>query len=96
MVFEATKRRAINTPVQGTAAEIMKMGMLKTLKRLNSDKIDAQLLLQVHDEVIFSVHKDDLNAATKAIQEELESVVEWPFPLKVSVSSGKSWSDLSK
>jgi DNA polymerase I len=96
MVFEAAKRVAINTPVQGTAAEIMKIGMLKTLKRLKSEQVNATLLLQVHDEIIFSVHKDELDQTIKIIREELESVVGWAFPLKVSVQSGNSWSDLSK
>jgi len=96
MIFEASKRIAINTPVQGAAAEIMKIGMIKTVDQIRKEKIDAELLLQVHDEIIFSVKESDLARAIKVIQEELESVVAWPFPLKISINSGKSWGELSK
>jgi DNA polymerase-1 len=95
-VFEAAKRVAINTPVQGTAAEIMKIGMLKTMKRIAAEKIDADMILQVHDELIFSVSEQDSAQAAAVIKAELEAVVSWPFSLEVSIKSGKSWSDVTK
>ena len=95
-VFEAAKRVAINTPVQGSAAEIMKIGMIKIIQRVITEKVDAQLLLQVHDELVFSVLERDLALATSIIKQELESVVAWPFPLEVSIKSGNSWSDVTK
>ena len=74
----------------------MKVGMLKSLDCISDRKLDAKLLLQVHDEIIFSVAKNDEKSAITCIKEALESVVCWPFDLKVSIKSGKSWSDITK
>jgi len=95
-LYELAKRIAINSAVQGTAAEIMKIGMIKLQKNLDDAKLDAKILLQIHDELILSVQKDQLNKALKITQESLESVVDWQVPLTVQVKTGSTWKEVTK
>ncbi len=100
-LFEANKtlfqqgcRVAINTVAQGTAAELVKMGMIAVLEALLSTKLEARMILQVHDEVILEVANQDLAQAKAVVQQALESVVDWEIPLTVGIHDGRSWDEL--
>lgn len=95
-LYEMAKRIAINTPVQGTAAEIMKVGMVNLNKAFDQQGIDAKILLQIHDELIISAANQDVEKAQKAIKATLESVVDWNIPLTVQMQAGKTWQDVTK
>lgn len=95
-LYEEARRIAINTVAQGTAAEIMKQGMIALDKALKQNKLDACLLLQIHDELIISVHKDASKQAQIIAQKILESVVEWNVPLEVVTCLGADWAAVSK
>lgn len=88
------ERVAVNTPIQGSAADIVKLAMIKVSKRLADEDFDAQLLLQVHDELIFEVAEDSAHKAAAVIREVMESVVELKVPLRVNVEIGKDWGEL--
>ncbi|MDR1587626.1 MAG: DNA polymerase I [Treponema sp.] len=89
----AAERVAVNTPIQGSAADIVKTAMLNLDKRLNAEKSPARLLLQVHDELILECPKEEAPAAARLTQEVMEQAVTLRIPLRVSVETGKRWGD---
>ncbi|MDR0877743.1 MAG: DNA polymerase I, partial [Treponema sp.] len=89
----AAERVAVNTPIQGSAADIVKTAMLNLDKALTASKSPARLLLQVHDELILECPKDDARAAAALVQAEMEKAVRLSIPLRVSVETGKRWGD---
>lgn len=93
-MFELAKRIAINTVAQGTAAEIMKMGMIVVDKVLKAKGFDAHILLQIHDEVLVTVAKDQVDSVQREIKLALESVVDWEIPLTVDVNEGSNWREV--
>lgn len=95
-LFEQGKRVAINTPVQGTAAELMKLAMIKIHSLFENRKNDAAMLLQIHDEIIIEVDHQALDQVEKIVKKTMENIVDWNVPLTVSLRSGKSWADVSK
>ena len=87
----AGKRIAMNTPVQGTAADLIKIAMINVYNRLKSEDIDAKLILQVHDELILEASEADAERAAKLLSEEMQNVYEMKVPLSVDVHIGRSW-----
>ena len=87
------ERIAVNTPIQGSAADIVKKAMLDVTALLKKEGCSAQLLLQVHDELIFECPKEEADTAATLIRQAMESVVELRVPLKVSVEIGPRWGD---
>lgn len=95
-LYEEAKRIAVNTVAQGTAAEIMKQGMIKLDAEFKKLGLDAKMILQIHDELLISVAKDQQEAAEKVVKEVLEHVVNWPIPLVVTTRVGADWKEVSK
>ncbi len=93
-LYELAKRIAINSAVQGTAAEIMKMGMIKLQNNLDTANVQANILLQIHDELILTVPKNQLEVVAKITKESLESVVDWEIPLTVQIKVGPTWGNM--
>ena len=89
----AAERVAVNTPIQGSAADIVKTAMLNLDKALTGAKSPARMLLQVHDELIFECPKDAVKEAAELIKKEMENAVKLKIPLRVSVETGKRWGD---
>lgn len=89
----AGKRIAMNTPVQGTAADLIKIAMINVYKRLNAEKLNAKLILQVHDELIVEASVADSAKAKTILQEEMQNVYQMRVPLAADVNEGKSWYD---
>ena len=87
------ERVAMNAPIQGTAADIIKIAMLNVDSRLKKEKLDAKLVLQVHDELIIEAKKEDAGAAKKILKEEMENVADFGIPLEVSVGTGFTWAE---
>jgi len=90
---EFAERTAINTPIQGTAADIIKLAMIKVDKKLKEAKLKANMLLQIHDELVFEVPEKEVEKAEKLVKKCMESVMKLDVPLVVNISVGK---DLSK
>ena len=87
------RRLAMNTPIQGTAADIIKIAMIKVRDRLEQSDIDARLILQVHDELIVECAVKDLSKAKEILKYEMENAVLLKAPLKVDIGEGGSWYD---
>lgn len=85
------ERAAMNTPVQGTAADIIKLAMVKVAQRLKEGGYKARLILQVHDELVVECPYEEVEAVSKLLQETMESVAKLNVPLVAEVSSGKDW-----
>ena len=85
------ERIAMNSPVQGTAADIMKLAMIRVDARLNRDKSKARIVLQVHDELLIETPLEEESYVKKMLQEEMEAAAQISVPLEVSVSTGSDW-----
>ena len=93
IVQAAAKRIAMNTPIQGTAADIIKLAMIKVYKRLEAEKLPARLILQVHDELIVEAEESCAEKAAEILKEEMENCVKMAVPLTADVKIGKTWFD---
>ena len=93
IVASLNARLAMNTPIQGTAADIIKLAMINVFEYIEETKVDAKLLLQVHDELIFDVNKDVVDEFTIEMVKIMEEAVELDVKLKAEASSGSSWYD---
>ncbi|MCM3393008.1 DNA polymerase I [Cytobacillus oceanisediminis] len=87
------ERTAMNTPIQGSAADIIKKAMIDMADRLRKEELKARLLLQVHDELIFEVPEDEIETLKKIVPDVMENAVELKVPLKVDYSFGPTWFD---
>jgi len=86
-----SENAAVNTPVQGSAADLMKVAMLRVQKRLDASGLQARMLLQVHDELVFECPAAEVPALTALARAEMEGAMELSVPLKVDVGSGPDW-----
>ena len=82
---------ALNTPIQGTSADILKLAMIEIYKKLNNGKYKTKMLLQVHDELIFNVPESELEEIKELVRDTMENIYELSVPLKVEINYGKNW-----
>lgn len=92
-IRQASERMAINTPLQGTAADIIKVAMIRIQNRLEERAFLTKMIMQVHDELVFEVPEPEVQKTLPMIQKEMETVMELAVPLKVSISLGKNWAE---
>lgn len=93
MVREFGKRAAMNTPIQGTAADIMKIAMNNVYKKLKEENLDARIILQVHDELLIESSEKDCKKAKDILKSCMENAMNMDVPLKVELTEAKSWYD---
>ncbi len=93
MVQAFGERAAMNSPIQGTAADIIKVAMINVHRALKEAKIDARLILQVHDELIIEAHRDCADKALSILRKEMENATKLSVPLTAEISVGKTWFD---
>lgn len=91
VVRSAAERNAVNAPIQGTAADIIKIAMIRVQDRFRESGIKTKMLLQVHDELVFDVPKDELEKVSKIITEEMENAHKLEVPLDVELGTGQNW-----
>jgi DNA polymerase I len=87
------ERTAMNTPIQGSAADVIKLAMIRMDARLKRENLQAKLLLQVHDELIFEAPKEEIELLERIVPEEMEKAIELAVPLKADYSYGPTWFD---
>ena len=90
-VREFAKRAAMNAPIQGTAADIIKIAMIKIHEKLKESNYKTRMLIQVHDELVFDVPKNELEEVKKLIEDTMIHAVELNVPMEVSSSHGDNW-----
>jgi len=91
---EAAERMAINMPVQGTSADIIKVAMVRLDEEMIKRHLKSKLLLQVHDELIFEVPEDELEEMKKLVPHIMSTSLKLSLPLKVDVKTGKNWGQM--
>jgi DNA polymerase-1 len=87
------ERMAINTPIQGTAADLIKLAMINIRKRLTQENPGSKMILQVHDELVFEVPDREIEPMKKLVKEEMEGVLMLSVPIKVDIGVGKNWDE---
>mgnify|MGYP002641086837 CR=1 FL=1 len=87
------ERMAVNTPIQGTAADLIKQAMINIHDRMKRENFRSKMLLQVHDELVFEVPEDELERLIPMVKKEMESVYPLDVPLKVDINQGKNWDE---
>ena len=88
------ERTALNSPLQGTAADLIKMAMISIDARLKKEKLAAKMILQVHDELLFELPVKEKSKLEKLVKEEMEGVYKLAVPLVVEIGTGPNWRDL--
>jgi DNA polymerase-1 len=88
------ERTAINTPIQGTAADLIKVTMIRIFNKMRQQKLAGRMILQVHDELIFEAPEEEIESLSRLVKAEMENVLEMSVPLKVDMSWGNNWSEV--
>lgn len=91
VVRSAAERNAVNAPIQGSAADVIKIAMINIHKKLKEENWKSKMLLQVHDELVFDVHNDELEKIQPMIKHEMENAFKMAVPLEVELGMGKDW-----
>ena len=91
IVRGAAERNAVNAPIQGSAADIIKLAMISIQKELKNKKWKSKMLLQVHDELVFDVHKTELDALKIMVKTKMENAFIIDVPLVVDIGEGANW-----
>ncbi len=90
---EFSKRAAINTPIQGTAADLIKIAMIDVERKLSTSSFPGGLLLSIHDELLFEIEETRVEAAKQIVRESMENVVKLEVPIEVSIGTGQNWDE---
>jgi DNA polymerase-1 len=96
MLRSAAEREATNAPLQGSAADIMKLAMVRIRERLAREELEARMLLQIHDELIFEVPQSTLHETAGVVRSEMEGAVQLSVPLSVTLKVGSNWYDVEQ
>ena len=91
MIRAMAERNAINTPIQGSAADIIKLAMIAVDKEISKQKLKSRMLLQVHDELVFDMHKDETLLLKSIVKEKMEQAISLQVPLIVDIGEGDNW-----
>jgi len=87
------ERIAINTVIQGSAADLKKLAMINVFRRLRSERVKTRMLLQIHDELVFEVPPNELSQIATVVEEEMSGAAELTVPLKVDIKTGDNWAE---
>ena len=87
------ERMALNTPIQGSSADILKKAMIEIDEAFTKEKLESTMLLQVHDELIFNVKNDEVDKVKKIVKDIMENTIKLSVPLEVDIETGTNWYD---
>jgi DNA polymerase-1 len=90
-VRSLAERNAVNAPIQGTSADIIKLAMIKTAQRISQEGLESRMILQIHDELVFDTMPDEVERLKAIVKEEMENVIELSIPLTVECNHGHNW-----
>jgi len=93
-IRQFAERQAVNTPIQGTASDLIKMAMVKISKQIQDDSLASKMILQIHDELVFDLPTVELKILTKLVKEEMEQVKKLDVPIKIDMKKGMNWLDM--
>jgi DNA polymerase-1 len=90
-IRQFAQRQAVNTPIQGTASDLIKLAMIKISAQIKAKGLKAKMILQIHDELVFDLPISELNTLSHLVKDEMENVMELDVPIKVDMKEGKNW-----
>ena len=90
------ERTAINAPIQGSAADIIKVAMIEIYNEFKKKRLKSSMILQVHDELVFEIYKEELKKVKKIVRDKMENIEKMRVPIKTNISIGKNWLDLTE
>ena len=93
LIRSSGERMALNTPIQGSSADIMKLAMIEVYKKLKENNLESKMILQIHDEIIIDAKESEIDTLKKIVKDAMENIVELKVPLKVEINIGKNWFD---
>ena len=93
IVRGAAERNAVNAPVQGSAADIIKIAMVNIFQKMSSENLKSKMLIQVHDELVFEIHNLEIEKMKKLISNEMQTAFKLKVPLTVDMGLGNNWFD---
>ena len=93
MIKEFAQRAAINQPIQGTAADLIKMAMIDVDKKLQEQNLKSKMIMQVHDELVFEVKQDELDKIKELVKNSMENIYKFDVKMLVDINWGKSWKE---
>ena len=91
LIRSAAERNAVNAPIQGTAADIIKIAMINIFNKFSEAKLKSKMLLQVHDELVFDVFNDEIELVKSIIKQEMENAFTLKVPLTIDMDQGNNW-----
>ena len=90
------ERQAINAPMQGTAADIIKIAMVKISRQLSAQKLSSTMIMTVHDELVFDVPQEEVKSMVSLVRQEMEGAMDLSVPMKTSIKVGPNWLEMEK
>ncbi|MFA4889007.1 MAG: DNA polymerase I [Candidatus Omnitrophota bacterium] len=93
-IRQFAQRQAVNAPIQGSASDLIKLAMVKIHGELIEKKLEAKMIMQIHDELVFNLPERELSQAAELVRERMENVLELDVPVKVEIKKGKNWLDM--
>ncbi|OGX15361.1 MAG: hypothetical protein A2166_04470 [Omnitrophica WOR_2 bacterium RBG_13_41_10] len=90
-IRQFAERKAINTPIQGSASDLIKLAMIKIFKKIKEENWQAKMIMQIHDELVFDVPKEEINKFSLLVKECMEGVLKLDVPIRVIIKKGKNW-----
>ena len=85
------ERNAINAPIQGSAADMIKIAMINIFETLKKERLQSIMIMQVHDELIFDVHKDEIEIVKQIVKDNMRNAIKMTVPIEVEMSTGDNW-----
>jgi len=94
-IRQFAQRQAVNTPIQGTASDLIKMAMIKISAQIKARKLETKMILQIHDELVFDLPVGELNTLANLVKDEMEQVAKLDVPIKIDIKKGSNWLDMT-
>ncbi|MDD5130404.1 MAG: DNA polymerase I, partial [Candidatus Omnitrophica bacterium] len=94
-IRQFAQRQAVNTPIQGTASDLIKLAMIKISAQIQEKNLKTKMILQIHDELVFDLPVSELNVLTELVKNEMENVVKLDVPIRVDIKKGANWLEMS-
>lgn len=93
-IRQFAERQAVNTPIQGSASDLIKLTMIQIYEQIKAGKLKAKMILQIHDELVFDVPEDELKASVDLIKDKMENTLKLDVPIRVDIKKGKNWLEM--
>jgi len=94
-IRQFAQRQAVNTPIQGTASDLIKLAMINISEQIKTNALEAKMILQIHDELVFDLPTDELNVLCRLVKDKMENVVKFDVPIKVDIKKGPNWLEMT-